>query len=233
MNNLITRTVSGIFFVAVMVGATLRRQDLYSPFRNNNGACGVGVLHACKQQEGTASQQTDKHRRRPVPVSCNDVVLHGCVGSGNIHYLITLMYLLIAGLCTALAGKLGLRLCLAVVHSPSVALNVLAFRMKTLGLRLCLPQLYFGPTFRSRMMNVLANSLCKAVVRRRRHVGNVAHFYVHASAMGGHGARGSGVRLMGRWSFGNQRHGTWRSARPFRQRCWPSRPLCCICTHSK
>ena len=86
MNNLITRTISGIFFVAVMVGAILYDAKTFIVLFGIITA--LAVWEFCTLVNNKRELQVNRLiSRRPVPVPCNDGVLHGCVGSGNIHSL--------------------------------------------------------------------------------------------------------------------------------------------------
>ena len=263
MNNLITRTVSGIFFVAVMVGAILYDAKTFIVLFGIITA--LAVWEFCTLVNNKRELQVNRLISTAAGLYLYLAMMAFCTGASGaaifIPYLITLMYLLISGLYMrsprslenwvfAFASQLYIAL-------PFALMNVLAFRMQSgvdgmsglayipalpLGLMIFLWTNDMGAyCFGSMLQRFVPFKLFPSVSPHKSWIGsiggglvtcryNVALLYVHAScAMGGHGARGSGVRHVGRPGrkpFEAQPRGkgqrplparTWRSARPFRQ----------------
>ena len=137
MNNLITRTVSGIFFVAVMVGATLYDAKTFIVLFGIITA--LAVWEFCTLVNNKRELQVNRLISTAAGLYLYLAMMSFCTGASGaaifIPYLITLMYLLISGLymrsprslenwAFAFASQLYIAL-------PFALMNVLAFRMQS------------------------------------------------------------------------------------------------------
>lgn len=137
MNNLITRTVSGIFFVAVMVGAILYDAKTFIVLFGIIKA--LAVWEFCTLVNNKRELQVNRLISTAAGLYLYLAMMAFCTGASGaaifIPYLITLMYLLISGLymrsprslenwAFAFASQLYIAL-------PFALMNVLAFRMQS------------------------------------------------------------------------------------------------------
>lgn len=137
MNNLITRTVSGIFFVAVMVGAILYDAKTFIVLFGIITA--LAVWEFCTLVNNKRELQVNRLISTAAGLYLYLAMMAFCTGASGaaifIPYLITLMYLLISGLYMrsprslenwvfAFASQLYIAL-------PFALMNVLAFRMQS------------------------------------------------------------------------------------------------------
>ncbi len=137
MNNLITRTVSGIFFVAVMVGAILYDAKTFIVLFGIITA--LAVWEFCTLVNNKRELQVNRLISTAAGLYLYLAMMSFCTGASGaaifIPYLITLMYLLISGLymrsprslenwAFAFASQLYIAL-------PFALMNVLAFRMQS------------------------------------------------------------------------------------------------------
>lgn len=137
MNNLITRTVSGIFFVAVMVGAILYDAKTFIVLFGIITA--LAVWEFCTLVNNKRELQVNRLISTAAGLYLYLAMMAFCTGASGaaifIPYLITLMYLLISGLymrsprslenwAFAFASQLYITL-------PFALMNVLAFRMQS------------------------------------------------------------------------------------------------------
>lgn len=137
MNNLITRTVSGIFFVAVMVGAILYDAKTFIVLFGIITA--LAVWEFCTLVNNKRELQVNRLISTAAGLYLYLAMMSFCTGASGaaifIPYLITLMYLLISGLymrsprslenwAFAFASQLYITL-------PFALMNVLAFRMQS------------------------------------------------------------------------------------------------------
>lgn len=137
MNNLITRTVSGIFFVAVMVGAILYDAKTFIVLFGIITA--LAVWEFCTLVNNKRELQVNRLISTAAGLYLYLAMMAFCTGASGaaifIPYLITLMYLLISGLymrsprslenwAFAFASQLYIAL-------PFALMNVLAFRMQS------------------------------------------------------------------------------------------------------
>ena len=137
MNNLITRTVSGIFFVAVMVGAILYGAKTFIVLFGIITA--LAVWEFCTLVNNKRELQVNRLISTAAGLYLYLAMMAFCTGASGaaifIPYLITLMYLLISGLYMrsprslenwvfAFASQLYIAL-------PFALMNVLAFRMQS------------------------------------------------------------------------------------------------------
>ena len=137
MNNLITRTVSGIFFVAVMVGAILYDAKTFIVLFGIITA--LAVWEFCTLVNNKRELQVNRLISTAAGLYLYLAMMVFCTGASGaaifIPYLITLMYLLISGLYMrsprslenwvfAFASQLYIAL-------PFALMNVLAFRMQS------------------------------------------------------------------------------------------------------
>ena len=136
MNNLITRTVSGIFFVAVMVGAILYDAKTFIVLFGIITA--LAVWEFCTLVNNKRELQVNRLISTAAGLYLYLAMMSFCTGASGaaifIPYLITLMYLLISGLymrsprslenwAFAFASQLYIAL-------PFALMYVLAFRMQ-------------------------------------------------------------------------------------------------------
>lgn len=137
MNNLITRTVSGIFFVAVMVGAILYDAKTFIVLFGIITV--LAVWEFCTLVNNKRELQVNRLISTAAGLYLYLAMMSFCTGASGaaifIPYLITLMYLLISGLymrsprslenwAFAFASQLYIAL-------PFALMNVLAFRMQS------------------------------------------------------------------------------------------------------
>lgn len=137
MNNLITRTISGIFFVAVMVGAILYDAKTFIVLFGIITA--LAVWEFCTLVNNKRELQVNRLISTAAGLYLYLAMMSFCTGASGaaifIPYLITLMYLLISGLymrsprslenwAFAFASQLYIAL-------PFALMNVLAFRMQS------------------------------------------------------------------------------------------------------
>lgn len=137
MNNLITRTVSGIFFVVVMVGAILYDAKTFIVLFGIITA--LAVWEFCTLVNNKRELQVNRLISTAAGLYLYLAMMSFCTGASGaaifIPYLITLMYLLISGLymrsprslenwAFAFASQLYIAL-------PFALMNVLAFRMQS------------------------------------------------------------------------------------------------------
>lgn len=137
MNNLITRTVSGIFFVAVMVGAILYDAKTFIVLFGIITA--LAVWEFCTLVNNKRELQVNRLISTAAGLYLYLAMMSFCTGASGaaifIPYLITLMYLLISGLYMRLPRSLenwafafASQLYIAL---PFALMNVLAFRMQS------------------------------------------------------------------------------------------------------